>query len=142
MDHKRIKRLLELKQRLEKVKKGEVVEARSELEHAQQGLSAAEQEQQRRLKDLYGDNTLSIDELQDRARFITLAGQQLSRARDNVSKHDEIVAQKENMRIEATRDVKTFELLRDRKKEEMRIVEKRLEQGAADEVAASVRSRK
>jgi flagellar export protein FliJ len=142
MDHKRIKRLLDLKLRLEKVKKGEVVEARSELEVAQQGLSAAEKEQQKRLKDLYGDNTLSIDELQDRARFITLAGQQVLKARDNVSKHDEIVAQKENQRIEATRDVKTFEMLRDRKKEEMRIVEKRQEQGAADEVAASVRSRK
>ncbi|MET0287959.1 MAG: flagellar export protein FliJ [Polyangiales bacterium] len=142
MDAQRIKRLLNLKQRLEKVKKGEVVEARSELEVAQQGLSQAEKEQQKRLQDLYGDNTLSIDELQDRARFVTLAGQQVVKARDTVSKHDEIVAQKENQRIEATRDVKTFELLRDRKKEEMRIVEKRVEQGQADEVAASVRSRK
>jgi flagellar export protein FliJ len=142
MDPQRIKRLLNLKQRLEKVKKGEVVEARQELEAAQQGLSAAEREQQKRLQDLYGDNTLSIDELQDRARFVTLAGQQVHMARDTVSKHDEIVAQKENQRIEATRDVKTFELLRDRKKEEMRLVEKRLEQGQADEVAASLRSRK
>ncbi len=141
MDQKRIKRLLDLKKRLEKVKKGEVVEARQELEHAQSGLTVAEQEQHRRLQDLYGDNTLSVDELQDRARFIQLAGQQVMKARVNVAKHEEIAIMKEHQRIEATRDVRTFELLNDRKKEEMRIVEKRAEQAQADEVASSRRSR-
>jgi flagellar export protein FliJ len=141
MDQKRIKRLLELKRRLEKVKKGEVVEARQELDAAQQLLGAAEREQQKRLGELYGDNTLSIDELQDRARFLMQAGQQVGQARSKVHVHDELVAAKENQRIEATRDVRTFELLDERKKEERRVVEKRLEQGAADEVASSRRSR-
>jgi flagellar export protein FliJ len=141
MEQKRIKRLLDLKVRLEKVKKGEVVEAKQELDVAQQRLGAAEREQQQRLSDLYGDNTLSIDELQDRARFVVQAGQQVGKARATVAKQDEIVAQREEARIAATRDVRTFELLNERKKEERRVVEKRLEQAAADEVAGSRRSR-
>jgi flagellar export protein FliJ len=142
MDGKRIKRLLDLKVRLEKVKKGEVVEARQVLDVAQQQLSAAESEQQRRLRDLHGDNTLSIDELADRARFVVLAGQAVGRARDDVSRQDQVVAEREEERISATRDVKTFEMLRERNKEERRLVEKRQEQGQADEVASSLRSRK
>ncbi|HEY6881212.1 MAG TPA: flagellar FliJ family protein [Polyangiales bacterium] len=141
MDQKRIKRLLDLKRRLEKVKKGEVVEARQELDAAQQRLLAAEREQQQRLCDLQGDNSLSIDELADRARFVVLAGQAVGQARDAVCKHDEIVAEREEARVAATRDVRTFELLDERKKEERRVVDKRLEQGAADEVAGSRRSR-
>jgi flagellar export protein FliJ len=141
MEQKRIKRLLDLKVRLEKVKKGEVVEARQELDAAQQQLGIAEREQQKRLRDLYGDNSLSIDELQDRARFVVEAGQVVGKARDNVAKQDELVALREDARIEATRDVRTFELLSERKKEERRIVEKRAEQSAADEVANSRRSR-
>jgi flagellar export protein FliJ len=93
------------------------------------------------LSELYGDNTLSIDELQDRARFVVQAGQQVGKARATVAKQDEIVAQREEARIAATRDVRTFELLNERKKEERRVVEKRLEQAAADEVAGSRRSR-
>lgn len=142
MDGKRIKRLLELKVRLEKVKKGEVVEARQELDAAQQHLSAAEREQQQRLHELQADNTMSIDELADRARFVVLAGQAVGKARDNVAKQDEIVAQREEARILATRDVKTFELLSERHKEQRRLIEKRQEQGQADEVAGSLRSRK
>lgn len=141
MDQKRIKRLLDLKRRLEKVKKGEVVEARQELDDAQQRLHAAEREQEQRLSDLQGENSLSIDELADRARFVVLAGQAVGKARDAVAEHDEIVAQREEERVAATRDVRTFELLDERKKEERRVVEKRLEQGAADEVAGSRRSR-
>jgi flagellar export protein FliJ len=142
MEANKLKRLLELKQRLERVKNGELLEARQEREHAQAALDAAQAEQDRRLADLQGENVLSVDELADRARFVGLAGKRVGAAREVVAQRDELVTQAEEARVLATRDVKTFELLSERSREERRLVEKRLEQGALDEIAGSRRSMK
>lgn len=142
MDAKKLKRLLELKKRLEKMKKGELAEARRELDNAQSALDAAQAEQKRRLDDLQGENLLSVDELADRARFVVLAGKQVGVARDVVSQRDALVSDAEEQRVLATRDVRTFELLGERSKEERRLVERRAEQSALDEIAGSRRSMK
>lgn len=141
MDHKRIKRLLDLKRRVEMVKKGELVEARRDLDLAEGALQLAAQEQAARLRDLQGDNTLAIGELQDRARFATLAGVAVGKARETVARHDQIVEQREQVRIAATREVRTFELISERKQDERRLEEKRREQTATDEAANAKRSR-
>jgi flagellar export protein FliJ len=144
MDAKQLKRLLELKRRLEKVKKGELAEARQERDRAQAALEAAHAEQRARLADLQGENLnlVSVDELADRARFVVLAGQQVGVARERVDARDAVVLEAEEARVLATRDVRTFELLSERNKDEKRLLEKRLEQGAADEFVSSRRSMK
>jgi flagellar export protein FliJ len=136
METKKLKRMLELKKRIEQAKKGEVVSAKHDLDEAQASLVAAQREQDERLRALAADE-VSMHELVDRARFVVLAGKQVGVAREVVAERDREVALREEARMLATRDVKTFELLNERDRDESRVVARRAEQSAADDISSS-----
>jgi flagellar export protein FliJ len=136
MEGKKLKRMLELKKRIEQAKKGEVVNAKHELDAAEAKLMAAQREQDARVAALAAEE-VSVHELIDRARFVVLAGQQVGVAREEVQERDLEVGKREEARMLATRDVRTFELLTERDKDERRIVARRAEQSAADDIASS-----
>jgi flagellar export protein FliJ len=136
VDGKKLKRMLELKKRIEQAKKGEVVTAKHELDAAEAKLVEAEHEQELRVAALAAEE-VSVHELIDRARFVVDAGKQVGVAREVVSERDREVAEREEARMLATRDVKTFELLNERDREERRVVTRRAEQAAADDIASS-----
>jgi len=136
MESKKLKRMLELKKRIEQAKKGEVVSAKHDLDEAQERLVAAQQEQDLRLRELAAEE-VNVHELADRARFVVLAGKQVGVARDVVAERDREVAVREEARMLATRDVKTFELLNERDRDERRVVARRAEQSSADDISSS-----
>ena len=136
MESKKLKRMLELKKRIEQAKKGEVVNAKHELDAAHAKLVDAECEQAVRVAALAAEE-VSVHELVDRARFVVLAGKQLGVARDVVAERDREVAAREEARMLATRDVRTFELLSERDRDEKRVVARRAEQSAADDIASA-----
>ena len=140
METRRLKRILEVKRRIEQAKKGDVATARNELDEAYAGLLHAQHEQRTRLSALEGENEVTANELAERARFVVLAGKMVGAARELVTQRDSEVASREEARVQATRDVKTFEVLHDRGREEQRVIARNAEQRAADEVAASRRS--
>lgn len=137
MDGKRLKRMLELKRRIEQAKKGEVVSARSELDAAHLQLLNAQGEQRARLAALTNEPELTVTELADRARFVVLANEMVGAARQLVQLRDRELGVREEARVQATRDVRTFELLNDRAREEARAQAKSAEQRAADDVASA-----
>jgi flagellar export protein FliJ len=137
VESKKLKRILELKRRIEQAKKGELASARHELDSAQMQLLNAQSEQQARLAALEGEQEVSVTELSDRARFVVLAGQQVGAARAVVAQRDQVVAQREEDRVVATRDVRTFEILNEKDREEKRVVARNVEQRAADDLASS-----
>ncbi|MDB4976308.1 MAG: hypothetical protein JWN48_4649 [Myxococcaceae bacterium] len=137
MEGKKLKRMLDLKRRIEKVKQGEVASARQQLDSAQLALLNAQSEQQKRLAALQGEQEVSVTELADRARFLVLAGQQVGKAREEVAQRDQTVAYCEEDRVLATRDVRTFEILTEKDREEQRVIAKNVEQRSADDVASS-----
>ena len=114
MESRKLKRMLELKRRIEQAKKGDVASARHDLDAAQLALLNAQSEQQARLAALSGEQDVSVTELADRARFVVLAGQQVGAAREVVAQRDQVVVQREEDRVVATRDVRTFEILNDK----------------------------
>lgn len=136
MESKKLKRMLELKKRIEQAKKGEVVNAKYELDAAQTKLLAAQHEQDARVAALAAEE-VSVHDLMDRARFVVLAGKEVGVARDEVNERDLEVAKREEDRMLATRDVRTFELLNERDRDERRVVARRAEQSAADDIASS-----
>ena len=137
MEPRKLKRMLELKKRIEQAKKGEVASARSDLDKAQLELMQAQSEERARVAALLSEEELSVTELTDRARFVTLAGQQVGAAKAMVQQKDREFLAREQDRMLATRDVKTFETLNDKAREEQRINARRAEQSAADEVAST-----
>lgn len=136
MEPRKLKRMLDLKRRIEAAKKGDVVSAKHELDTAQQKLGEAQREQAARVAALHA-NDVSVDELMDRARFVVQAGKQVGVAHGVLVERDREVAACEEARMLATRDVRTFEILNERAREEQRVVEKRVEQGTADDIAAA-----
>lgn len=136
MESKKLKRMLELKKRIEQAKKGEVVNAKHELDQAQTRLVAAQREQDARVAALAAEE-VSVHDLMDRARFVVLAGKQVGVAREEVKERDLEVVKREEDRMLATRDVKTFELLNERDRDERRVIARRAEQSAADDIASS-----
>ncbi|MDB4989882.1 MAG: hypothetical protein JWN04_5060 [Myxococcaceae bacterium] len=137
MESRKLKRMLELKRRIEQAKKGDVASARHDLDAAQLSLLHAHAEQQARLAALSGEQDVSVTELADRARFVVLAGQQVGAAREVVAQRDQVVVQREEDRVVATRDVRTFEILNEKDREEKRVLAGRVEQRAVDDVAGA-----
>lgn len=141
MESRRLKRMLELKQRIEQARKGEVVLARDELDSAQLALQAAQAEQRARVAALGEESELSVSELLDRARFVVLAGEQLGAASEELAVRHRELAQREEERVVATRDVRTFEILNERDREQQRIAQKSAEQRAADDINGARRGK-
>ena len=141
MESRRLKRMLELKQRIEQARKGEVVLARDELDAAQLALQAAQAEQRARVAALGEESELSVSELLDRARFVVLAGEQLGTASAELAERHRQLAQREEERVVATRDVRTFEILNERDREQQRVAQKSAEQRAADDINSARRGK-
>ena len=141
MDSRRLKRILELKRRIEQAKKGDLAAAREELDQAQLSLLSAQAEQRARVAALAEEAELSVNELLDRARFVVAATQQVSTANAQVAERHRELGTREEAVVLATREVRTFELLNDRDREQQRTRAKSAEQRAADEVAGSRRSK-
>jgi len=137
LEPRKLKRILELKKRIEQAKKGEVVSARTELDEAQLKLLHAQSEQNMRLSELQNAAEVSATELADRARFVVLAGQQVGVARTYVAQKDKEFLAREEARMLATRDVRTFEILNEKARDELRTSQRKAEQSAADEVAST-----
>lgn len=142
MESRKLKRMLELKKRIEQAKKGEVSEARSDVDAAQRSLAAAKAEQQKRIAALAEESELTVSELLDRARLVTHAGEQVFAAHVKLAERNRELAVREDAVVLATRDVRTFERLTEKDKEQQRAVQKSLEQRAADDIASSRRSSK
>lgn len=140
MEHSKLKRMLDLKKRIEQAKKGDVVNARSELDAAHAKLMSAQAEQRARVNALAEAGELTVEELADRARFVVLAGKQVGVANELVAQRDREFAACEQERVIATRDVRTFEILNERARAERRALERSAEQRALDDVASSRRS--
>jgi len=141
MEGRKLKRMLELKRRIEQARKGDVAGARKELEQAEGSLSRAQSEQRARVAALSEESDLSLSELIERARFVELAGQQLTSARELLAERHRELVQHEEAMVLATRDVRTFEVLTERDREQQRVVVRGQEQRALDDIVSSRRSK-
>ncbi|MET0339908.1 MAG: flagellar export protein FliJ [Polyangiales bacterium] len=133
MDGKKLKRMLDLKKRIERAKKGELAIARDDFERAHDALGAAEREQHERVAALASEREVSLTELSERARFAELAGSAVKKAKTVVHQRERAMNERQEDVVVATRDVKTFENLNDKAKEAQRQVQNRAEQSAADD---------
>jgi flagellar export protein FliJ len=141
MESRRLKRILEIKRRIEQARKGDLAVARDEYDAAQMSLLSAQAEQRARVAALAEEAEISVDALLDRARFVELAGEQLGQARAALADRHTEVAQREEAMVHATREVRTFEILNEREREEQRVAARNAEQRSNDDIVSSRRSR-
>jgi flagellar export protein FliJ len=134
------KRILHIKKLVERGKAAELAEASALRDVAEDRVRRAEAEHARVLGELSRERESSALDLADLARHVGMAAK--------VVKHQHALLAEElgredvaraNMH-EATREVKTFERLDERKVEERKLMLRRYEQATADEVS-SVRRR-
>lgn len=133
MEPKRLRKILDISKRVEQARKGELSNARHDQMTAQQRLEEAGREERTRLMELEDSGELDVTALQDRARGLVFAAQQTHLARDGKSQADHEVSLRESAAFEAVRDVRKFEILFDRAREERRIADKNAEQQTLDE---------
>ena len=133
MDHKRLKKMLELTKRVEKARKGELSNARHEQSLALQELERRKGDERARLRELEESGDLDVHALQDRARGLTLAAAKVQEARTVHVEKDNEVQRREVVAVEAMRDVRKFEILCERSHESHRVAAKNAEQQALDE---------
>jgi len=139
MEPKRLRKILDISKRVETARKGELSNARHEQTTAAQQLEQAGREERERLQELEESGELDVTALQDRARGLVFAAQQTHRARDGKVVADNEVTLRETAAFEAVRDVRKFEILFDRAKEETRIAQKNAEQQTLDETRRTPR---
>lgn len=141
MESRKLKRMLELKRRIEQARQGDMVIARDEVERAELSVLTAQAEQHARAAALAAESELSVSELMERARFVELAGKQLGQARDVLSaRHGELLQREEDM-VLAARDVRTFEILNERDREQQRAIARNAEQRMTDDIVSARRSK-
>ncbi len=133
MDHKRLKKMLDLTKRVEKARKGELSNARHEQSLALQELERRKGEERAKLRELEESGDLDVHALQDRARGLTLAATKVQEARTVHVEKDNEVQRREVVAVEAMRDVRKFEILCERSHEAHRIAAKNAEQQTLDE---------
>lgn len=139
MEPKRLRKILDISKRVENARKGELSNARFEQMTAAQQLEQARREERERLQELEESGELNVTALQDRARGLVFASQQTHQASDGKVVADNEVSLRETAAFEAVRDVRKFEILFDRAKEESRIAQKNQEQQALDETRRAPR---
>ena len=133
MDHKRLKKMLDLTKRVEKARKGELSNARHEQSLALQELERRKGEERAKLRELEESGDLDVHALQDRARGLSLAAAKVQEARTVHVERDNEVQRREVVAVEAMRDVRKFEILCERSHEAGRLAAKNAEQQALDE---------
>jgi flagellar biosynthesis chaperone FliJ len=133
MEHKRLKRILDLSRRVERARKGELSSARHAENLALQDLERRKGEERMHLRALEEQCDLDVQALIDRARGLSLAATRVHEARVLHSARDHEVQRHETAVIDATRDVRKFEILIDRAHQERRLQAKNAEQQMLDE---------
>lgn len=139
MDGKRLKKILDVSKRVERARKGELSNARHEQTLALQKLEAAKRDERDHLRALAEAGELDVNALYDRARGLSLAAAQVHKAREHQAAVDQEVMRREAAAFEAVRDVRKFEILCDRDREESRLLAKQAEQKALDETRRPAR---
>lgn len=133
MEAKRLKKILDISKRVEKARKGELSNARHDESLALQELERAKRDERDRLQALAEAGELGVHMLQDRAQSLVEATKYVGKAREVHVESGAEVQRREQVAFEATRDVRKFEILNDRAKEERRIAQKNQEQQTLDE---------
>ena len=108
-------------------------------EDALRKLEAAKREERDQLRALAESGELDVNALYDRARGLSLAAAQVHKAREHQAAVDQEVMRRETAAFEAVRDVRKFEILCDREREERRLLAKQAEQRALDETRRPLR---
>jgi flagellar export protein FliJ len=139
MDGKRLKKILDVSKRVERARKGELSSARHEQTLALQKLEQAKREERDQLRALEESGELDVNALYDRARGLSLAASLVHKAREQQAETDNEVMRRETVAFEAMRDVRKFEILCDRDREERRIQASKAEQQALDETRRTPR---
>lgn len=139
MDGKRLKKILDVSKRVERARKGELSNARHDQTLALQKLEQAKREERDQLRALEESGDLDVNALFDRARGVTLAAAQVHQARAEQAVTDNEVTRREAAAFEAMRDVRKFEILCERDRDEQRLVAKNAEQQALDETRRTPR---
>lgn len=133
MDGKRLKKILDVSKRVERARKGELSSARHDQTLAMQQLEQAKRTERDQLRALEEAGELDINALYDRARGLSLAAAMVHQAREQQVVTDQEVMRREAAAFEAMKDVRKFEILCDRDREERRLAAKNAEQLALDE---------
>lgn len=139
MDGKRLKKILDVSKRVERARKGELSNARHEQTQALQKLEAAKREERDQLRALAESGELDVNALYDRARGLSLAAAQVHKAREHQAAVEQEVMRREVAAFEAVRDVRKFEILCDRDRDERRLLAKQAEQKTLDETRRPAR---
>lgn len=133
MEAKRLKKILDISKRVEKARKGELSNARHEQLLALQKLEQARRDERDKLAALQEAGELDVTVLQDRAQSLVEATGKVALARAAHAESDAEVQRREAAAFEAVRDVRKFEILNDRAKEERNVAFKKQEQQTLDE---------
>lgn len=139
MDPKRLKKILEITRRVERARKGELSNARHEELLALQKLEQARRDEREQLRLLAEAGDLGVNALFDRARGLTLAAEHVHRAREQHAASNVEVSAREKAAHEAMQDVRKFEILCERDREERMRAAKNAEQQTLDETRRSPR---
>lgn len=139
MDAKRLRKMLDLSRRLENARKGELSGARMEQTAAVTLVEQTRCEERAQLAALEGAGELAVYSLADQARMLEFAAAEVHKARATQVASDEQVALREQAAIEAARDVRKFEILYERERDQNRLAQKNAEQQALDETRRSPR---
>jgi flagellar export protein FliJ len=139
MDGKRLKKILDVSKRVERARKGELSNARHDQSMALQQLERAKREERDHLRALEEAGELDVNALYDRARGLSLAAVQVQKAREQQAAADNEVMRREAAAFEAMRDVRKFEILSDRAREERNLAAKKAEQQSLDETRRAPR---
>lgn len=139
MDGKRLKKILDVSKRVERARKGELSNARHEQSMAREQLERAKREERDHLRALEDAGELDVNALYDRARGLSLAAAQVHKAREHQVAVENEVMRREAAAFEAMRDVRKFEILCDRDREERSLAAKKAEQQTLDETRRAPR---
>lgn len=139
MEAKRLKKILELSRRLESARKGELSAARKDQADAALLVEQRKREERTRLSELQDAGELAVYGLADQARMLEHAAAETHKARAAHSACDAEVARREQLAIEATRDVRKFEILFERENEQRKRALKNAEQQTLDETRRTPR---
>lgn len=133
MDPKRLKRILDITKRVEKARQGELANARTEFERSLTRIESAKRDERACFEALEDSGELSVMDLSLRVQALSDASAQLRGARERHVEHDAELQRRQGETFEATRDVRKFEVLRQRDDQRRKLEERNAEQQTLDE---------
>jgi flagellar export protein FliJ len=136
MEGRRIRRILELTKRVERARQGELSEARSARDAAQSALERARALEGEHVNGFSNPGDLPPEVLLDRARHVMAAVESVRHAERACETHEGEVSRREEASFAAVRDVRKFEVLSERSKQEERNAARLAEQRALDDLSA------